>query len=64
VEPEQVLGGCGRALIALTLRKVNGPSVPFPAELSSLLFVPGYCRLIVLAAEVPENVMFTGFCCA
>ena len=27
-------------MIALTLRKVNRPSVPFPAELSSLLFVP------------------------
>jgi hypothetical protein len=40
---------------------VNGPSVPFPAVLSSLLLVLGYCRLIVLGAEVPENVIVTGF---
>ena len=24
----------------------------------------GCCRLIVLAPSVPENVIFTGFCCA
>src|ERR1035438_9935106 len=53
--PEQVLDGSGVAALALILRKVNGPSVPFPAIFSSLVIVLGICRLTTLAAPVPEN---------
>ena len=64
--PEQVVGGWaeGAAWLAVTFRKVNRPRVPLPATFSSLVVVPGYCRLIVLGAPFPENVIFTGSCCA
>ena len=62
VGPEQVLGGgcCGEVVSALIRRNVKDPSSPFPAKFSSPVVVPGCCRLIALAPEVPEYAIFTG----
>ena len=62
--PEQVVDGCGAAVLALTSRNVNGPCEPLPARFSSEVFVLGCFRSIVLGAPFPENVIFTGLCCA
>ena len=45
VGPEQVLDGCGEAVLALTLRNVNGPSVPFPAKFSSAVCCVGLLQI-------------------
>src|SRR5689334_2251704 len=63
VGPEQVLEGWGEPVSACSSRKVNGPSVPLPAKFPSSVFVSG-CSFIVLGSTVPENVIFTGLCCA
>src|SRR3984885_3652418 len=59
LEAEQVLEVPGEFAIARTFVTVNGPSVPCPAKLSPSLLVSGCWRLMVLGAEVPENVIFT-----
>src|SRR5580704_6859067 len=58
-EAEQVLDVPGEFAIARTFVTVNEPSVPCPAKLSPSLLVSGCWRLMVLGAEVPENVIFT-----
>src|SRR5579871_1731755 len=49
--------------LAFRVLKVNGPSVPLPVRLYSLVNAPG-CTVIVLGTEVPENDNVTGKCCA
>src|SRR5215472_8119539 len=59
VVPAHVADGDGEFEIARRLRRVNEPSVPVPAKLSSSIVVLGCCRLLALLPEVPENVIFT-----
>src|SRR5215472_17077608 len=64
VGPEHVLEGWGEAVSACSSRKVNGPSVPLPATLSSSVFVSGCSLIVGWPSTVPENLIFTGFCAA
>jgi hypothetical protein len=50
-----VLDCCGIVFSAFISRKVNCPSAPFPAKLSSPVVVLGCCRLMALGPAVPEK---------